>query len=81
MLSLITPLLLPLVASGVANLAGCQVHEGGPSPCLILGMEFGELFAFLAVLPWLSFATLPIAAVVIVAWFIAETVCRLARMG
>lgn len=78
-LCLITPLVLPLVASGVAKLAGCQMHEGGSSACPILGIEFGDFFAFLAVLPWISFTTLPLAIVLAAVWLVAEIIRGVSR--
>lgn len=56
------PLLILLLAMGIAYLNSCEVHEGFANSCVILGVEMGEALYAAAVLPWLSFFTIPIGA-------------------
>ena len=78
-LVLLVPIMLPLIAMLVAQSQGCRMNEGGSTPCVIFGHDFGDMFGFLAVLPWMSFFILPAAALVVVCWIIVEIVRAVSR--
>jgi hypothetical protein len=61
----LAPLVLAIVASLIGDAAGCSVHEGGPSPCLILGVDVGDALYSMFVAAWLSFLILPFASLVL----------------
>lgn len=66
LLTCLLPLLLPLTASFVAHLAGCELDTGSTSACVIAGMDFGETLYFAFMLHWLGIMTMPFAALIMV---------------
>ena len=62
------PILSVLLASGVADLAGCQVNEAGGQPCVIGGSDWGPTLTGLFVMGWLMLLTLPFMLVSLVVW-------------
>lgn len=56
------PLLLALCAGTVAGRFGCQVDEGSPHPCWILGWDAGPTLYRLGVMAWYMLATIPAGA-------------------
>ena len=60
------PILVLLLASGIADLYGCELNEGYANPCIVLGTDIGDLLYAAAVLPWLSFFTIPVGALLFV---------------
>lgn len=57
------PLLLAIGAGTVASQFGCQVDEGSPHACWILGWDAGPTFYRLGVMGWYMLVTLPAGAV------------------
>lgn len=64
----LSPLISVLIASGIANAAGCQLDEGGAHPCLIGGTDWGDALLTMFVLGWLMLATLPLGALAFIGW-------------
>ena len=60
-----------VVACGwIANAHGCKVDEGSVHPCIINGVDRGELLYQLGVLGWLMLVTLPVGAFAIAGWLV-----------
>lgn len=73
----VSPLISVLVASGIAESAGCRLDEGGAHPCLIGGADWGEALSTMFVLGWLMFATLPFGGVAFLVWLAAFVTHRI----
>ncbi|WP_434770877.1 hypothetical protein [Pseudomonas entomophila] len=56
------PLLLALCAGTMASQFGCQVDEGSPHACWILGWDAGPTLYRLGVMGWYMLVTLPAGA-------------------
>ncbi|AMA44937.1 hypothetical protein APT63_04510 [Pseudomonas sp. 22-AL-CL-001] len=56
------PLLLAIGAGTMASQFGCQVDEGSPHACWILGWDAGPTFYRLGVMGWYMLVTLPAGA-------------------
>lgn len=68
------PLMSALGAGAVASANGCALDEGGVHPCIIGGVDRGELLYELGVLGWLMLATLPLGLIAGVVWLIVLVV-------
>ena len=66
----LSPSIPVLLAAAVARANNCVLSESGPSPCIILGHDFGGLLNGLGVLGWLGLATIPLAGLLFLAWLI-----------
>jgi len=73
------PLLATLAAGTVASMNGCELHEGFVNPCLIGGVDYGETLYSFGVLGWLSLGTIPIAAMLFLAYLLIVLVVWLVR--
>ena len=70
------PLLLTFGAVAFANLNDCVLHEGFPNPCVVFGVDWGDMLYTFGVMGWITLASLPVAvimfaiylSVVIVMW-------------
>jgi hypothetical protein len=69
-----SPLLCALIAGVIANTLGCQLDEGNVHPCLIAGVDLGEILYAMGVLGWLTLATMPMGALALVGWLVALAV-------
>jgi hypothetical protein len=58
-LFMVSPMVSVMVASSIAKSHGCQLDEGGPHPCIINGMDRGELLCEMFTAGWLFLLTLP----------------------
>jgi hypothetical protein len=67
------PLILTLIAGGIAGVLGCTLNEGGVYPCPFMGHDLGEPLVVMFVLGWLAFATLPFGLIAFGVWF--ATLC------
>ncbi|NCU20845.1 hypothetical protein [Phaeovulum veldkampii] len=56
------PIISLLIAGTIAEVNGCALDEGGRHPCLVLGVDLGEMLYLMAASFWFSFLTLPLAA-------------------
>ena len=65
--------LLPLVSVAlsavIAKALGCKLNECQSHPCKVLGIDIGPLLYSMHVMGWLMIVTLPLAAILSVAWF------------
>ena len=70
--------LLPLTgaigAGLLAELHGCQLHEGFVNECIIMGADRGELLYGLFVGGWIALFTLPLFMLIIVIWVVVEII-------
>jgi hypothetical protein len=58
-LFMISPIVSVMVASSIAKAHGCQLDEGSPHPCIINGVDRGELLYEMGVAGWFIFLTVP----------------------
>ena len=72
----LAPLLSVLLASWIANAAGCALDEGSSHPCMIGGKDRGELLYTMFVMGWFMFLTLPAGAMAFTAWTITFVLHR-----
>jgi hypothetical protein len=70
----VLPLVSALGAGAIASANGCALDEGGIHPCLIGGVDRGELLYEFGVLGWLMLATIPLGAIAVVVWVIVLAV-------
>jgi hypothetical protein len=77
----LSPLIAVLCSATVADWAGCRVDEGGIYPCVIGGKDYGDSLAFLFVLGWLSFITIPLGVAAVCIWFIVLVIRLLVRLN
>lgn len=71
---MVIPFLSPIIASSLAEAHGCRLHEGFPTPCIILGMDWGDTLYAMGVLGWLMLASLPFGVVAIALWFVIREI-------
>lgn len=64
------PVLSVAASSGIASAYGCKLNEADAHPCIVLGMNIGELLYSLFVLGWLMLVTLPLGAIALLIWCI-----------
>lgn len=69
------PLIGLFLGAGIASLGDCRVHEGFPEPCVLLGIDLGNMLYGITGSGWYIFATIPIgglaALIGLVLYFIA----------
>lgn len=78
-LIVVLPIIPPLLAALLGSVLGCQVDEGGTSPCLVLGFDIGGMLSTMVVFTWISFMTIPIAIfglLVGIPWFIFRLITK-----
>lgn len=66
------PLLAVLLTATVAGLAGCEVNEGGATPCIVFGTDIGGMLSGLLVTGWFSLMTIPALMVLAGVWAMLE---------
>lgn len=71
------PIIVAVTASALASIAGCTLDEGSAHPCLIFAVDIGETLYSMAMLGWITRATLPVAAALFVIYGIVALVLRL----
>ena len=65
------PMIGALTAGGLAGALGCALDEGSVHPCPFLGMDLGKTLYAFGVLGWLSLATIPAGALLLLIWLVA----------
>ncbi len=75
----IAPVLSVVIASTVASANGCELHEGFANPCVIGGIDFGDTLYAMGVTGWLALVTLPLAALLGVAYVVFVAIALLWR--
>ena len=66
------PLVGILLTALVAGVAGCEVNEGGPTPCIIMGMDAGGLLSGMLTMGWFGLLTIPFLMVLVGVWALVE---------
>lgn len=66
------PLLAVLLTATVAGIAGCEVNEGGVTPCIVFGTDIGGLLSSLMITGWFSLLTIPALMMLAGAWALLE---------
>ena len=59
----IGPLIFALIAATIAQLNSCELHEGFVNPCIVLGIDMGGTLYTAGLMPWFSFFTIPVGAI------------------
>jgi len=59
----VAPLLSALTAGLIAEAAGCDLHEGFVTPCVIAGADRGETLYAMFAMGWLGLVSLPLALI------------------
>ena len=62
------PVLITFLAMLLGSCLGCNINEGATDPCIRMGIAFGEVLNYMAVLFWLFFFTFPLGIVLVIAW-------------
>lgn len=76
------PAVALLVADGVAEIAKCQLDEGGVHPCVIAGLDLGSFLYFSALGGLVSaLFALPLLTCIVAIWGICEAVAWWHRRG
>jgi hypothetical protein len=70
------PLIGVMLASWTAEANGCVLHEGFVNPCVVGGVDRGQLLYSLFVLGWLMLASIPLGAGALCVWLLALIVHR-----
>jgi hypothetical protein len=66
------PLLGILLTALVAGVAGCEVNEGGPTPCVVFGSDIGEILSSLLTVGWFGLLTIPFLMILVAIWSLVE---------
>ncbi|MCW5723816.1 MAG: hypothetical protein KIS81_02545 [Maricaulaceae bacterium] len=59
----ISPILLVLLSSWIAQVNDCQLHEGFANTCSVLGMDMGGTLYGMFVAGWFAFYTIPLGLI------------------
>ena len=70
------PLVLTLIGGSLASANGCQLDEGSIHPCIIAGVDRGELVYTLGMMGWLMLASLPLGVVALGIWVFVLVIHR-----
>jgi ABC-type Fe3+ transport system permease subunit len=57
-----------MACAWIANSHGCKVDEGSVHPCIIDGVDRGQLLYTLGVMGWLMLFTLPVGGLALLIW-------------
>ena len=71
------PIIVLLFGMAIAEINSCVLHEGYANSCIVLGIEMGDILYATAVIPWLSFFTIPVGGVFFLiglAWLIIKSI-------
>jgi hypothetical protein len=64
------PLLVTMVAIGIAGANGCQINESSVQPCIIGGTDYGADLQGFAFSFWFFLFSVPLALALFVVWLI-----------
>jgi len=64
------PIISVVIAGGIADHFGCELHEGHTSPCVIFGVDRGDTLYAMGMFGWLMLLTLPCGAIAMGAYAI-----------
>ena len=76
MLVALAPVFSVMACGFIANAFGCRVDEGSVHPCIINGIDYGQLLYTLGVLGWLMLGTIPGGAIAFVIWLLVLIIHR-----
>ena len=66
------PLLGLLLTGLVAGVLGCEVNEGGPTPCMVFGSDIGGLLSAMLTMGWFGLVTIPLLMGLVGIWSLIE---------
>ncbi|MCA2016744.1 hypothetical protein LDJ79_11525 [Vibrio tritonius] len=69
----VLPLISVMVAGAIANVKHCLLDEGAVNPCIIFGVDVGDILYSMLVFGWLMLVSLPLGSVltiISVAWLL-----------
>lgn len=67
------------IAGGIAEANGCAVHEGGPEPCIVDGVDKGEELYQMGMYGWIGLATCPLALGLLFVYAVVLVIIRVTR--
>jgi hypothetical protein len=67
----ILPIIVTVVAVGVAQSYGCTISESNVNPCLIGGTDYGAMLQWTGNSFWMLLISMPAGFVLFVVWLIA----------
>jgi hypothetical protein len=73
------PLVSLLLAVLFASAFGCALDEGSVHPCVVLGLDFGDMLYPMAVGGWFVMFTIPLAGLALIVWLIVLVVLLFMR--
>ena len=68
------PVISVAIASGIASANGCKLNEADAHPCVLLGIDWGEILYGMFVMAWLAIATIPLGALALMLWIVTAIV-------
>lgn len=71
-----TPVVLTIIGGALASANNCQLDEGSVHPCIIGGVDRGELVYTLGMMGWLMLASLPLGVVAAGIWLFVLVIHR-----
>lgn len=66
------PMVSVFAATAIGGFFGCNVNEAGTNPCVVGGVDLGITLATMFTMGWFGLMTLPVAALLVVVWILAE---------
>jgi hypothetical protein len=66
------PLLAILLTAVLAGVLGCEVNEGGPTPCMAMGSDIGGLLSGMLTTGWFGLVTIPFLMLLVGVWSLVE---------
>ena len=66
------PLLGIFLTAILAGALGCEVNEGGPTPCQVMNTDIGGLLSGMLTTGWLALITIPLLMVLLGLWSLIE---------
>jgi hypothetical protein len=76
----IAPIISTAIAGSIASANGCDLDEGSIHPCLINGVDYGEMLYTLGVMGWLMLASIPIAAGLFVIYLVVWGIILIVKL-
>jgi hypothetical protein len=66
------PLFGVLLTALIAGTFGCEVNEGGATPCVVLGADIGGFLSGMLTLGWFALLTIPFLMLLVGLWALVE---------
>ena len=74
---MLAPIGSVVACSWMAKAYGCRVDEGSVHPCVINGVDRGQLLYTLGMMGWLMLVTLPAGGLALLVWIVILIMHRL----